>query len=90
MAWTHWQWSPKGKWQNAMDLYIDEGTRKDWDFWGDPGPIGQNIGKEYLIHFSGFLQHPINPYSYWYCHEKDRPGYDETQPECGPNTLTYT
>lgn len=41
MAWTHWQWSPKGKWQNAMDLYIDEGTRKDWDFWGDPGPIGR-------------------------------------------------
>lgn len=45
IAWRHWQWSPKGKWQDVMDLYMGEGTRKDWDFWGDPGPIG----REYIL-----------------------------------------
>jgi GH18 family chitinase len=37
----HGEWSPKGKWQNAMDLYMGTGTQKDWDFWGDPGPVGR-------------------------------------------------
>ncbi|KXX75401.1 Killer toxin subunits alpha/beta [Madurella mycetomatis] len=90
IAWVHWQWSPKGKWQNAMDLYLGEGTRNDYDFWGDPGPVGMNIGKEYMIHFSGWLEHPINTWSYWYCHEEDVPGYDANNPECGPNTAAYT
>lgn len=49
-----------------------------------------NIGKEYLIHFSGWFQHPINTWSYWYCHEEDVPGYDANNPECGPNTAAYT
>ncbi|KPM37522.1 hypothetical protein AK830_g9049 [Neonectria ditissima] len=31
IAWRHWQWSPGGKWQNAMDVYLGKETRKDYD-----------------------------------------------------------
>lgn len=43
IAWLHWQWSPKGKWQNAMDMYLGQSTRTDYDFWGDPGPVGSKL-----------------------------------------------
>jgi hypothetical protein len=37
----HHEWSPKGSWQAAMDMYMGTNTRTDWDWWGDPGPVGR-------------------------------------------------
>lgn len=39
LANVHYEWSPGGAWQAAMDLYLGNATRKDYDFWGDPGPL---------------------------------------------------
>lgn len=39
LAKAHYEWSPGGTWQAAMDLYMGNDTRTDYDFWGDPGDL---------------------------------------------------
>ncbi|KAH6669266.1 glycoside hydrolase superfamily [Halenospora varia] len=69
MAKLHMQWSPNGKWQNVMDLYMGNGSRNDspvghdYDF----GPIGTNIEGEYLIHFVRTGNSPFWTYGWLYC-----------------------
>ncbi|OCK75262.1 glycoside hydrolase family 18 protein [Lepidopterella palustris CBS 459.81] len=39
LAQDHYEWVPKGKWQDAMTMYMGAGSKDDWSFWTGPGPL---------------------------------------------------
>ncbi|KAJ4307605.1 hypothetical protein N0V84_012612 [Fusarium piperis] len=71
IARVHAQWSPKNKWQGAMDYWMGTNTQKTHGFWGYPGDEYYNIQREYKAHFSGFGMQPRWTYTTFYCHEED-------------------
>ena len=90
LAYLHRQWSPKGKWQNAMDLYMGTGSRGDYGWQTGPGPVQKNIRRASKIHSARWFEEPRNTYAWFYCHEEDIPGFDPADRECGANTTAFT
>jgi chitinase len=49
LANDHYEWVPKGKWQDAMTMYMGISSKDDWSFWTGDGPLASTLTYNTLL-----------------------------------------